>query len=237
MLNTPKVEELYKQIQESLFYMIPEKWDKVYLYASIVDQKNNLQTGEMFFYYIPKGILKKNPVNVYEVPMKFNIDESRYFGLADELYGIIKSLRLEYYYAGEKLWSNVTISIESFKFTIEYNYDDLLSSNYSSYDRHVVWRFKHLNMPLSSLSKKEKEVVKTYLQDWKITRKEKEVYSEPIYRIPTHNLINYNKEEKEPGTKKKLHLRRKLQKLKKKQLIRTITMIMTITKKERKIKS
>ena len=48
--------------------MIPEKWDKIYLYASITNQINNLQTGELYFYYYPKGILKKNPVNVYEIP-------------------------------------------------------------------------------------------------------------------------------------------------------------------------
>ena len=43
--------------------MIPEKWDKIYLYASITNQINNLQTGELYFYYYPKGILKKNHVN------------------------------------------------------------------------------------------------------------------------------------------------------------------------------
>ena len=55
--------------------MIPEKWDKVYLYSSVLERPNHLETGEMYFYYVPKGVLKKKPVNVYEIPNKFNIDE------------------------------------------------------------------------------------------------------------------------------------------------------------------
>ena len=73
--------------------MIPEKWDKIYLYASITNQINNLQTGELYFYYYPKGILKKNPVNVYEIPSKFSLDEEMYLKLVEELYNSIKELR------------------------------------------------------------------------------------------------------------------------------------------------
>ena len=73
--------------------MIPEKWDKIYLYASIIDQINNLQTGELYFYYYPKGILKKNPVNVYEIPYKFNLEEEMYLKLVEKLYNSIKELR------------------------------------------------------------------------------------------------------------------------------------------------
>ena len=59
MLTTPEIRNVYEKIQKQLFYMIPEKWDKVYLYASVLDHYNNIQTGEMFFYYYPKSVLKK----------------------------------------------------------------------------------------------------------------------------------------------------------------------------------
>ena len=72
--------------------MIPEKWDKIYLYASITNQINNLQTGELYFYYYPKGILKKNPVNVYEIPSKFSLDEEMYLQLVEDLYSSIKRI-------------------------------------------------------------------------------------------------------------------------------------------------
>lgn len=176
--------------------MIPERWEKVYLYASVVEQKNNLQTGEMFFYYIPKGVIKRSPVNVYEVPAKFSIDENKYFLLADELYGLIKEIRKEYYKLGEKLWSNVTISIENFKFKVEYNYENLLTTKYSSYDRHLVWRYKYLSMSLDSLSKKDRNIIKEYLNDWKTHIKENEIYVEALYNLPMHNEVNFNKEEK-----------------------------------------
>ena len=94
MLVTPKIKLMYKEIQKKLFYMLPEKWDSVYLYASIIEHAK-LQTGEMFFYYIPRGVLRKNPVNVYEVPSRFNIEEEEYLKLADKLYEKIKELRIE----------------------------------------------------------------------------------------------------------------------------------------------
>ena len=57
---------MYEEIQRRLYYMIPEKWDKLYLYSSVIDMPNGEKKGELYFYYIPKGILKKKPVNVYE---------------------------------------------------------------------------------------------------------------------------------------------------------------------------
>lgn len=51
------------------------------------------KTGEMYFYYFPKGIIKKKAVNGYEIPNVFNIDEDEYSKLIADLYTIIKRLR------------------------------------------------------------------------------------------------------------------------------------------------
>ena len=76
MLNhTKKIKEMYEDIQRRIYYMIPEKWDKMYLYASVIDRVDKQKMGELFFYYIPKGIFRKNPINVYEIPQKFNLDD------------------------------------------------------------------------------------------------------------------------------------------------------------------
>ena len=94
MLNhTKKIKQIYENIQKELFYMIPEKWDKLYLYSSIIDMPDGKKTGELYFYYIPKGILKKKPVNVYEIPNKFNLDENEYLALVKYLYEGIKQVR------------------------------------------------------------------------------------------------------------------------------------------------
>ena len=195
MLTTSNIRKAYEQIQKQLFYMIPEKWDRVYLYASVVDHFNGLQTGEMFFYYFPKSILKKNPVNVYEVPSKFNIDESAYLKLAEKLYREIKKLRKELVTIGEKPWSSVTMSIENFKFNAKYEYENLQDSNYTSYDRHLIWRYQYLDIPLTSYSKKERKMIEEYLKNKKHNNNKSATYQEGIYKKTVSNITEYNKPE------------------------------------------
>ena len=76
----------YEEIQKKLFYLIPEKWDSVFLYASMVDSGPKKVNGEMYFYYFPKGLIKKKVVNAYEIPSLFNIDEDKYYDLINSLY-------------------------------------------------------------------------------------------------------------------------------------------------------
>lgn len=196
MLTTSNIRNIYSNIQKQLFYMIPEKWDSVYLYASVIEHFNNLQTGEMFFYYYPKSVLKKNPINVYEVPNKFNIDENAYLKLADKLYEELKKLRIELAKSGEKPWSNITITIKDLKFNVEYGYEDLINSKYSSYDRHLIWRYKYLDVPLTSYNRQERKMIEEYLVQEEYKNKNVNTYTEGIYKKPVNNIIEYNKEEK-----------------------------------------
>ena len=135
MLNhTKKIKEMYEEIQRKLLYIIPEKWESIYLYSSVIENPKKGQTGELFFYYIPKGIFRKNPVNVYEVPSKFNIDETQYVSLVQKLYEDIKQLREEFKKTTQgKMWTNLTISITNIKFRAEYSYEDLINNNFNSY--------------------------------------------------------------------------------------------------------
>ena len=109
MLNhTKQIKEMYEEIQRKLLYMIPEKWEAIYLYSSVIEDGKKEPTGELFFYYIPKGIFRKNPVNVYEIPNKFNIDEEQYLQLVEILYNEIKELREEFKKQNiEKIWSKL----------------------------------------------------------------------------------------------------------------------------------
>ena len=86
MKESSRDKVIYSEIQKRLFYIIPEKWDSIYLYTSIIDVPNKKPIGEMYFYYIPKGIIKKKAVNGYEVPNLFNIDEETYSELITSLY-------------------------------------------------------------------------------------------------------------------------------------------------------
>lgn len=197
MLNQSKLRKIYSKIQTQLFYLIPEKWDRIYLYASVYENRNHLETGEMFFYYYPKGILKRNPVNVYEVPNKFNVDEDAYMKLVDTLYETIKLLKEEFEKAEERMWTNLTISIENLKFHVEYDYEDLASSRYTSYDRHIIWKYKYLKSPIERLQKRDREMLEHYLIEESFQDKDVKEYSEGVYKNDIHNMIDYNKEEKQ----------------------------------------
>lgn len=190
--QTRETKEFYEDIQRKIYYMIPDKWEKLYLYASVIDTEKDKTKGELFFYYIPKGILKKNPVNVYEIPSKFNLNEKEYLELVEILYNEIKKLR-EIYKKIElgETWSNITISIENTNFKIEFKYDDLVNSEYSSFDRHVIWRYQYLNIGMEQLNKEEKEILKRYLTGPKNLVRE-EVYEAGIYIQDIKKIIDYD---------------------------------------------
>ena len=190
--QTRETKEIYEDIQRKIYYMIPDKWEKLYLYASVIDTENDKTKGELFFYYIPKGILKKNPVNVYEIPSKFNLNEKEYLELVEILYNEIKKLR-EIYKKIElgETWSNITISIENTNFKIEFKYDDLVNSEYSSFDRHIIWRYQYLNIGMEQLNKEEKETLRKYLTGPKNLVRE-EVYEAGIYIQDIKKIIDYD---------------------------------------------
>ena len=193
MLNhTKKIKEVYEVIQKMIFYIIPEKWDKLYLYSSIIDKPDGSKAGELYFYYIPKGIIKKKPVNVYEIPNKFNIDEEEYIKLVKSLYEKIKQLREEFRKSESgSIWSNITIIIENYKFKVEYNYEDLLNSDFNSYERHIIWRYKYLNIGPEQMNKKDREILDRYLLGAKLlTRIEK--YEAGIYIKDIENVVAFN---------------------------------------------
>ena len=193
MLNhTKKIKELYEDIQKKIFYMIPEKWDKLYLYASVIDMPNKKTEGELFFYYVPKGIFKKNPVNGYEIPNKFNLDETQDLKLVELLYEKIKELREEFRKASlvDEIWSNVTISIQNLKFRVEYDYENLQNNDFTSYERHVIWRVKYLGITPEQCTKEEKDIVRRYSMGAK-TLPKREIYEAGIYIRDVENIIGY----------------------------------------------
>ena len=136
MLNhTKNIEKIYEDIQRMLYYMIPEKWDKLYLYASVLDEPDEEgKKGELFLYYIPKGIFKKRPINVYEIPARFNLDESQYLKLVELLYDKISDLKAEFVLENplEEMWTNLTISVHDLKFHVDYDYSNLNHSELRS---------------------------------------------------------------------------------------------------------
>jgi len=192
MLNhTKKIEEIYGDIQKQIFYMVPEKWEKICLYSSIIDMPDNVKTGELFFYYVPKGMLKKKPVNVYEIPNKFNLDESEYLKLVELLYDKIKELREEFRNIEQETWSNITIIIQNSKARVEYDYERLENSDFTSYERHIIWRYKYLGIGPEQVSKSDKEILRRYIIGAKSLHRT-ELYEFDIYVEDVKNIVDYN---------------------------------------------
>lgn len=187
---------IFTNIQKKLFYMIPEKWDAIYLYSSIIEEPFKKPVGEMYFYYLPKGILKRKPVNVYQIPSMFNIDEESYNSVIQSLFLDIKNLRRIHRDIKEVLWTNLTISIENFQFKVEYAYEDLgKNSEFSPYERHIIWRYKNLGIDTQLQTKEEKEIIDRYLNSDLILfeKQNNDVYVESIYRQHVRNIIDYEK--------------------------------------------
>lgn len=194
MLGLPEEKILYTEIQKKLFYIIPEKWESIYLYASIIDVPNQKPVGEMFFYYLPRGIIKRKFVNSYEIPSMFNIDEEQYSKLITDVYNQIKQLRECYIKNNKRVWSNVTISIENMRFKIEFDYSNILDSEYNSYERHLIWRYVYLKEDIGVFKRSDKKIIESY-QDSNDYKKSfnKPYYVENIYKQPVKNIIDYEK--------------------------------------------
>ena len=194
MISASAIKKCYRDIQNQLSYMIPEKWNNIYLYSSILTHDNYIETGEMYFYYVPRGILKRNPINVYEIPDKFNINKEDYLLLVDKLYNKIKKLRKLNILNEQKKWSYIIIVIENYKFNIEYYYENIEESEYSSYDRHQIFRYKYLNYPLYSFNKKDRETIRKYILENMKNPPEKSIDTESIYKHSMNNIIVYSNE-------------------------------------------
>lgn len=194
MLNNANTKMIYSKIQKQLFYMIPEKWDSIYLYASVIERVHHLETGELFFYYFPKGIFRKNPVNSYEIPAKFNLDEEGYVKLAEKLYSLIKQLKKEFKKSEEELWNSLTIKVENFHFIVEFYYDN---ESRDEEEQHLIWGYKNLKFPIESYTKRERQIIMQYLQQEVIHPSRIKIYTEPMYRNPIKNVVQYNREQSE----------------------------------------
>jgi len=168
-----------------------------------------VEHGELFFYYVPKGLFKKKPINVYEIPSKFNIEEKQYMKLVETLYSDIKDLRKEFEKIEPEIWSNLTISIQNLKFKVEYDYTNLEYSNFSSYERHVIWRYENLNIGPEQVGKEDKEIIKRYLLGEK-TLARKEEYEAGIYIKDIENIIGYSTHDSEKAEEENIVIKNEI---------------------------
>ena len=166
--ETDKAIEIASQIQELIYYIIPEKWKNIELYISMPDM--GIRKGEMFFYYLPNSIFKRQYINCYEVPYMFNISEKEYSDIMSKLYNKFMILKEELNKNNrqvEEIYVHITkekyvyeIATDNVRLRKE-NIENNMLNLFTSYENHIIWRY--LNLGIFPDDRKEKEIVGRYL--------------------------------------------------------------------------
>ena len=166
--ETDKAVEIASQIQELIYYIIPEKWKNIELYISMPDSR--IRKGELFFYYLPNSIFKRQYINCYEVPYMFNISEKEYSDIMSKLYNKFMILKEELNKNNRQV-EEIYVHIAKEKYVYEIATDNVrlrkenvegnMLSLFSSYENHIIWRY--LNLNILPDDKKEKNIITRYL--------------------------------------------------------------------------
>ena len=166
--ETDKALEIASQIQELIYYIIPEKWKNIELYISMPDSR--IRKGELFFYYLPNSIFKRQYINCYEVPYMFNISEKEYSDIMSKLYNKFMILKEELNKNNRQV-EEIYVHITKTNYMMEIATDNIVLKKkdirrnmlmlYSSYQNHIIWRY--LNLNILPDEKRDKEIIIKYL--------------------------------------------------------------------------
>ena len=195
--ETDKALEIASQIQELIYYIIPEKWKNIELYISMPDSR--IRKGELFFYYLPNSIFKRQYINCYEVPYMFNISEKEYSDIMSKLYNKFMILKEELNKNNRNV-EEIYVHITKDKYVMEIATDDIILKKkdirknmlmlYSSYENHIIWRYINLNILPDE--KRDKEIIRKYLNSEYYTL-EKELIEFEVINQNIKSIIDFEK--------------------------------------------
>ena len=195
--ETDKALEIASQIQELIYYIIPEKWKNIELYISMPDSR--IRKGELFFYYLPNSIFKRQYINCYEVPYMFNISEKEYSDIMSKLYNKFMILKEELNKNNRQI-EEIYVHITKTNYIMEIATDNIVLKRkdirrnmlmlYSSYENHIIWRY--LNLNILPDEKKEKEIITRYLNS-EYYNLEKEIIEFDIIDENIKSIVDFEK--------------------------------------------
>ena len=195
--ETDKAIEIASQIQELIYYIIPEKWKNIELYISMPDM--GIRKGEMFFYYLPNSIFKRQYINCYEVPYMFNISEKEYSDIMSKLYNKFMILKEELNKNNRNV-EEIYVHITKDKYVMEIATDDIILKKndirknmlmlYSSYENHIIWRYINLNILPDE--RRDKEIIRKYLNS-EYSTLEKELIEFEVINQNIKSIIDFEK--------------------------------------------
>ncbi|MFJ5965887.1 immunity protein YezG family protein [Bacillus sp. NPDC093026] len=153
-----KIEKNYKEIAGILNEMIPTEWDKVWMYAEIVDD-----SLEAIFYFSTPD---ENLIYGHKIPKKYNVSELIYDELLVDLLHSFEKLKEEYIKNGLGAWTTATLQLEqSGKFSIEYGYEDIYSIGLNGVQRKAVWKYETFG--ILPEDEEDKEAVLNFIKNKK----------------------------------------------------------------------
>ena len=128
------LEKTYLKITDVIGKIIPSEWSKVVLYAEILDGSREVY----FFFQTPEN---DEYIYSHDIPEQFQVSKKIYTELLIDLQELFKQLHNEFKENNPEAWTNLTLNLESNgTFSIDYNYDDVLSSELDDLQRRDVWK-------------------------------------------------------------------------------------------------
>ncbi|KAF1341153.1 DUF600 family protein [Bacillus subtilis subsp. subtilis] len=128
------LESTYLQITDVIGKIIPADWSKIVLYAEILDGSREVY----FFFQTPEN---DEYIYSHDIPEQFQVSKKIYTELLIDLQELFKQLHNEFKENNPEAWTNLTLNLESNgTFSIDYNYDDVLSSELDDLQRRDVWK-------------------------------------------------------------------------------------------------
>ncbi|MFU8712852.1 MULTISPECIES: TIGR01741 family protein [Bacillus] len=154
-METRKMQDLYQLISQKLNDIIPCEWTKIYLYAEVLDDS----TMVLFHFRTPEN---SQIIYSQDILSHYNVSKDIFKTLLRELRELFEKLRTEHRNNNNDVWTNLTLTLESSgEFQLDYNYDDILTSELDGYERIAIWEYK--NLGILPEDEDDKEFVISYL--------------------------------------------------------------------------
>ncbi|MDZ5672554.1 TIGR01741 family protein [Bacillus stercoris] len=139
-METKKTQDLYQLISQKLNDIIPCEWTKIYLYAEVLDDS----TMVLFHFRTPGD---NQIIYSQDIPSHYNVSKDIFKTLLRKLRELFEELRTEHRNNNGDVWTNLTLTLDSSgKFQLDYNYDDILASEFDGYERIAIWEYKNLGI-------------------------------------------------------------------------------------------
>ncbi|MCM2988268.1 antitoxin YezG family protein [Bacillus safensis] len=131
-----ELEQYYKKIAETTDKMIPVEWDKVWMYAEVLDDSS----GITFYFTEPNN---EERVYGHDIPKQYGVSKSLYKHLFVELCETFEELKNEYIKNDLGAWTTATLQLErAGEFSIDYGYEDVYSLSIDHIQRRAVWKYE-----------------------------------------------------------------------------------------------